>query len=265
MPPRKRAKQAVAIKSDIESAANEPPSLAATSVTSDTSQPALTEQIKDEVSNANIESMDPDLLDEEELPENTSTKPRFAGGYDELKTFKGQYYAGMAIGGSHTWNYDQGVWKETKLEPDLWKVDFQTTKRRDRKAPQGSGAPVGTEYHWLIVAHQYVRKEDANTYSTHLTGSKYKLAHKNAASEKWSIGTVMGQRQREMELLEDAKRKVDGLPPVLKEQKVQDTTQQKGQRTLDSLFKIKERKDRTKDSAKRESESGSRVEGSEVE
>ncbi|KAK9351355.1 hypothetical protein V1523DRAFT_416970 [Lipomyces doorenjongii] len=107
--------------------------------------------------------MDPDLLDEEELPENTSTKPRFAGGYDELKTFKGQYYAGMAI-----------------VEPDLWKVDFQTTKRRDRKAPQGSGAPVGTEYRWLIVAHQVC------------FSLPYKLAHKNAASEKWSIGTVMG-------------------------------------------------------------------------
>ncbi|KAK9344889.1 hypothetical protein V1522DRAFT_409076 [Lipomyces starkeyi] len=254
MPPRKHAKQAVAIKPDIEPAINEPPSPAAAAVSSAISQSALTEHIKDEVSNANIESTDPALLDEEELPDNTSTKPRFAGGYDELKTFKGQYYAGMAIGGSHTWNYDQGVWKETKLEPDLWKVDFQTTKRRDRKAPQGSGAPVGTEYHWLIVAHQYVRKEDANTYSTHLTGSKYKLAHKNATSEKWSIGTVMGQRQREMELLEDAKRRVEGLPPVLKEQKVQDTTHQKGQRTLDSLFKIKEGKDGTKDSAKRKRE-----------
>jgi hypothetical protein len=87
-----------------------------------------------------------------------------------------------------------------------------------------------------------------------LTGSKYKLAHKNATSEKWSIGTVMGQRQREMELLEDAKRRVEGLPPVLKEQKVQDTTHQKGQRTLDSLFKIKEGKDGTKDSAKRKRE-----------
>ncbi|KAK9372443.1 uncharacterized protein V1513DRAFT_238457 [Lipomyces chichibuensis] len=261
MPPRKRAKQDATIKPEFEAAANEPPSPAATSISSDISQSTtLTEHIKDEISNANIESMDPALLDEEELPEIISTKPRFAGGYDELKTFKGQYYAGMAIGGSHTWNYDQGVWKETKLEPDLWKVDFQTTKRRDRNAPKGSGAPVGTEYHWLIVAHQYVRKEDANTYSTHLTGSKYKLAHKNAASEKWSIGTVMGQRKREVELLEDAKRRVEGLPPVLKEQKVQDTTQQKGQRTLDSLFKIKEGKHGTKDSAKgtREDKEGER-------
>lgn len=60
----------------------------------------------------------------------------------------------MAIGGSHTWNYDQGVWKETKEEPDLWKIDYRTDKRRARKAPTGSGAPVGTEYHWFIVGHQ---------------------------------------------------------------------------------------------------------------
>ena len=81
-----------------------------------------------------------------------------AGGYNALKSFHGQVYSGMAIGGSHTWNYDQGVWKETKVEPDLWKIDYQTTKRRARRAPAGSGAPIGTEYHWLIVAHQ-VRKK----------------------------------------------------------------------------------------------------------
>lgn len=74
--------------------------------------------------------------------------------YNALKTYKGQYYSGMAVGGSHTWNYDPGVWHEVKQEPDLWKIDFNTKKRRARKAPTGSGAPVGTEYHWLIVEHQ---------------------------------------------------------------------------------------------------------------
>ncbi len=77
-----------------------------------------------------------------------------AGGYNALKSFNGRVYSGMAIGGSHIWNYDQGQWEETKVEPDLWKVDFETTKRRARNAPKGSGAPVGTEYHWLVVAHQ---------------------------------------------------------------------------------------------------------------
>lgn len=87
----------------------------------------------------------------------TPDKPQRAyggGGYNALKSFRGQVYTGMAVGGSHTWNYDAGTWKETKQEPDLWKVDYQATKRRARAAPRGSGAPVGAEYHWLIVAHQ---------------------------------------------------------------------------------------------------------------
>jgi hypothetical protein len=28
------------------------------------------------------------------------------GGFNSLKTFNGQLYSGMAVGGSHTWNYD---------------------------------------------------------------------------------------------------------------------------------------------------------------
>lgn len=166
----------------------------------------------------------------------TSISPTFRGSYDALKSFHGQMYKGMAIGGSHTWNYDPGVWKETKEEPDLWKIDFETTKRRAKNAPSGSGAPVGTEYHWLVVAHQKVRKIDANTYETHLVGSKYKLAHKNANSTSWSVNTVKAQREREIELLEDAIRRIRGLPPVIATEKVKPKTHEKGQQSLDKLF-----------------------------
>ncbi|KAL3455886.1 hypothetical protein BJX64DRAFT_53997 [Aspergillus heterothallicus] len=159
---------------------------------------------------------------------------QFAGGYNALKSYKGQYYSGMAVGGSHTWNYDQGVWKETKEEPDLWRIDYRTNKRRARKAPQGSGAPVGTEYHWLIVGHQHVKKIDANTYETVLEGSKYKLAYKSANSNTWSVPTVKKQREREVELLEDAKMRVQGLPPVSEKVKVE--KQEKGQKRLDTMF-----------------------------
>ncbi|KAL2870688.1 uncharacterized protein BJX67DRAFT_245505 [Aspergillus lucknowensis] len=158
----------------------------------------------------------------------------FAGGYNALKSYKGQYYSGMAVGGSHVWNYDQGVWKETKEEPDLWRVDYRTNKRRQRRAPEGSGAPVGTEYHWLIVGHQHVKKVDANTYETVLEGSKYKLAYKSATSNSWSIPTVKKQREREVELLEDAKLRVQGLPPVSEKAKVE--KQEKGQKKLDAMF-----------------------------
>ncbi|KAF8905738.1 hypothetical protein CPB84DRAFT_1890942 [Gymnopilus junonius] len=159
--------------------------------------------------------------DRAELDSNARSSKDYVGrGYNALKTFKGQVYTGMPIGGSHTWNYDQGVWKETKEEPDL-------------------GAPVGTEYHWLIVAHQHVKKIDANTYETELVGSKYKLAHKNANSKTWSIPDVKSQRDREVELLEDAKRRVQGLPPVMAGEKVKVIKHEKGQQKLDSLFGLK--------------------------
>ncbi|RFU23876.1 hypothetical protein B7463_g12459, partial [Scytalidium lignicola] len=162
------------------------------------------------------QSIDPALLDEDELPKLMLTpddewaeksiqneqKRGHAineGGYNALKTFNGQIYSDMAVGGSHRWNYGQGVWKETKEVPDLWKIDYKTTKRRARKAP------IGSEYHWLVVAHQYVEKIDANTYGTHLVDSNT---------------TVKAQREREVELHEDAKRRVQGLPPVLKSEKV---------------------------------------------
>lgn len=82
-----------------------------------------------------------------------------------------------------------------------------------------------------------MRKIDANTYETHLTGAKYKLAHKSATSNSWSIPTVRGQRDREMELLEDARRRVQGRPPVLASEKVREERREKGQQSLDALFK----------------------------
>lgn len=99
---------------------------------------------------------------DEEMPEediqHTGPQPpsssTFTGGYNALKSHKGQIYSGMAVGGSHTWTYDEGTWTETKEEPDLWRIDYRTDKRRKKRAPKGSGAPVGTEYHWLIVGHQ---------------------------------------------------------------------------------------------------------------
>ncbi|HEX6333942.1 MAG TPA: hypothetical protein VFZ78_06930 [Flavisolibacter sp.] len=101
-----------------------------------------------------------------------------AASYNEFREFEGQQYTGMKIGRSHKWYYDEGEWKEKKITPDLWEISYAVTKRRAGKAPEGSGVPVGTEYHWYILAHQNVRKLNANDYSTTLTGLKYKLAHK---------------------------------------------------------------------------------------
>jgi hypothetical protein len=106
--------------------------------------------------------------------------------YNSFKEFDGKKYTGMAIGRSHKWNYDKGVWRETKVTPDRWEITYSVTKRRAGRAPEGSGAPVGTAYHWFILSHQYVEKLNANDYSTSMVGLKFKLAHKRAANNKWS-------------------------------------------------------------------------------
>jgi hypothetical protein len=122
-------------------------------------------------------------------------KSDLAVSYNEFKEHEGQRYTGMKIGRSHKWHYDPGEWKETKITPDLWQIGYAVTKRRAGKAPEGSGVPVGTEYHWYVLAHQNVAKQTANDYTTSLTGLKFKIAHKRAGSEKWSA-TPRTQRKR---------------------------------------------------------------------
>jgi hypothetical protein len=68
-------------------------------------------------------------------------------------------------------------------------------------APEGSGVPVGTEYHWYILADQKVKKLDANNYTTSMIGLKYKLAHKRADRNNWSLSDN-AQRKRLIEVLE---------------------------------------------------------------
>jgi hypothetical protein len=115
--------------------------------------------------------------------------------YNEFKEYEGRRYTGMQIGRSHKWRYDRGEWKETKITPDLWQISYAVTKRRAGRAPEGSGVPVGTEYHWYVLAHQNVAKQTANDYTTSLNGIKFKIAHKRADTGKWSA-TPRTQRKR---------------------------------------------------------------------
>jgi hypothetical protein len=128
-------------------------------------------------------------------PSAKEAKSDLAVSYDEFKEHEGQRYTGMKIGRSHKWHYDQGEWKETKITPDLWQIGYAVTKRRAGRAPEGSGVPVGTEYHWYVLAHQNTAKQSANHYTTSLTGLKFKIAYKRAGSEKWSA-TPRTQRKR---------------------------------------------------------------------
>jgi len=106
--------------------------------------------------------------------------------YDDLKEFGGRVYSGMSIGRGHVWEYRDGTWQERKVAPDRWVFTFSSLKRRAREAPAGSGAPVGTGYHWFILAHQKVRKLDKDTYETTMEGVKYKVAHKRPHWRNWS-------------------------------------------------------------------------------
>jgi hypothetical protein len=115
--------------------------------------------------------------------------------YEKVKSYHGQQYTGMAIGRTHKWYYDQGEWREKKITPDLWQISYEVTKRRAGRAPEGSGVPVGTEYHWYIAADQSVKKLNANDYSTAMSGFKYKVGHKRADSEKWSASDAAQKRR----------------------------------------------------------------------
>jgi hypothetical protein len=128
--------------------------------------------------------------------------------YNRFKEFEGRKYTGMRIGRSHKWHYDSGVWKETKVTPDLWQISYAVDKRRAGRAPEGSGVPVGTEYHWYVVAHQNVRKLSANDYATSLAGLKFKVAHKRAAGDRWSA-TPKTQRKRMIRFLLEIVRKLE--------------------------------------------------------
>ncbi len=107
-------------------------------------------------------------------------------GYDDLKAFDGEEYSGMPVGGRHRWHYTDAVWREEKVAPDAWEFTLTSVKRRDRPAPPGSGAAVFSEYHWYLLAHQWVRKIDADSYTTFMSGMKYKVAHKRPHWRAWS-------------------------------------------------------------------------------
>lgn len=132
----------------------------------------------------------------------SSKNEEVSASYNKFKKFEGRQYTGMKVGRSHKWHYDKGEWREKKITPDLWEISYAVTKRRAGKAPEGSGVPVGTEYHWYIIAHQNVKKIGANDYTTAMSGLKYKLAHKRAGKDKWSA-TARTQRKHLIKFLRE--------------------------------------------------------------
>jgi hypothetical protein len=130
-----------------------------------------------------------------------AAKPDIAASYNRFKAFGGKEYTGMTVGRSHKWYYDKGVWRDVKITPDLWGISYAVTKRRAGHAPKGSGASVGTDYHWVILAHQHVEKLNADDYTTAMSGFKFKLAHRREGKEKWNI-SAKTQKKHLIEFLQ---------------------------------------------------------------
>jgi hypothetical protein len=141
------------------------------------------------------------MLQESNQKKQNGVKKDISKSYNQFKEFQGKNYTGMKVGRTHKWYYDKGEWKEKKVTPDKWQFSYDVTKRRAGNAPEGSGVPVGTEYHWYILADQNVKKLDANNYTTSMIGLKYKLAHKRADRNNWSLSDN-AQRKRLIEVLE---------------------------------------------------------------
>ena len=144
-----------------------------------------------------------------------SVKADVSASYNRYKEYQGKQYSGMKIGGTHKWYYDKGEWRDRKITPDFWEISYAVTKRRAGLAPKGSGAAVGTSYHWYIVAHQIVKKLNADDYSTFLSGFKFKVAHKRAIKGKWNISTA-AQRKHLIQFFKDMIKQLEEKPIPLK-------------------------------------------------
>jgi hypothetical protein len=138
---------------------------------------------------------------------------RKTSSYDRPKEFEGRQYTGMKVGRGHHWRYDAGEWVERKVTPDKWEFRYAVGKQRKGRAPEGSGAPVGTSHHWYILAHQTVTKLDANRYSTEMTGVKHKLAHRRAGRDAWSASEA-AQRRQLVEILRDLIAELESMEPA---------------------------------------------------
>jgi hypothetical protein len=139
--------------------------------------------------------------------------------YDRFKDHEGKRYTGMKIGRGHKWKYDAGDWSEKKMTPDKWEFQYSVVKRRKGKAPEGSGAPVGTAYRWYILADQIVTKLDANSYTTEMAGVKFKVAHKRADKTSWSASDA-AQRKRVVQILREVIADLERSRPAARPEEV---------------------------------------------
>lgn len=130
--------------------------------------------------------------------------------FNDTKNFNGQRYTGVSVGGSHTWHYPDGLWEETKVAPDQWQIKFSSIKCRSKPAPVGSGAALGTGYHWFIIADQCVKKISADEYQTLMQGAKFKIGHRRPYWRNWSY-TYPEQPTYRQRLIQVLRQTLEGL------------------------------------------------------
>lgn len=137
--------------------------------------------------------------------------------FADVKEHRGQDYAGSRVGSVHSW-WAPGTWQEVKLSPEKWGFEWAGTQERIKAtAPPGSGADLGSEFHYLLVAHQFVRKADENTYESRVVGSKHQVGHKRAGWLQWSheYPGQESERDRIERLLIREARDPNGVPTTV--------------------------------------------------
>jgi hypothetical protein len=140
----------------------------------------------------------------ERMEDFTKTPTSHRQQYDSLKEYLGQSYSGMRVGGTHQWHYQDGIWIETKITPDQWEIDFKSKKRRFHQAPAQSGAQVGTDFHWFIIADQIASKINENMYNTNMYGVKFKIGYKKSNWQNFSYTypSQLSYKDRVIKILE---------------------------------------------------------------
>ena len=126
--------------------------------------------------------------------------------YDTFKIHDKKIYTGMKVGGSHSWNYNNGKWFEIKKAPDKWTFTFDSLKTRITPAPKNTGATRKTKFHWYIIADQIATKIDENSYMTSMKGVKFKIGHKRPYWRTFSYNypnALFTHKERVIQILEE--------------------------------------------------------------
>jgi hypothetical protein len=84
-----------------------------------------------------------------------------------------------------------------------WEFTYAVPKKRAGHAPEGSGVPVGTEYHLYILADQNVKKVEANNYSTKMT-SLNSSWRTSALIRIIGVQQIMHKKKKLITLLEES-------------------------------------------------------------